>query len=324
MSAMLAQRRRAAAAKAAALAVKAGASAYAVSEKGGGLTYGEVDAEDLLKCVNTFCAPLPDGGFWDLGSGAGSAALAAAHAFDAFAAGSGGVELQPRLHGLAVEARGRLAAWAGADAAGVLDAALAAAAAAAAAGAALDPDATEAAVAAILGRRGLRHALAGVAATSLEGYVSAKAPFARGAFRAEAGAWTRADGAADADAARARRARPAGPAGAGRAARGRRAGRRVRRGRPVRRGGGRAVARRGRRPGERAAVRRRRQGAARGAPRGGAAPGRLGALDGAARRRAARAAPGGRPREDVLDGRREGRRVSGRRSTLILHPSPRC
>ena len=197
---MLAQRRRAAAAKAAALAVKAGASAYAVSEKGGGLTYGEVDAEDLLKCVNTFCAPLPDGGFWDLGSGAGSAALAAAHAFDAFAAGSGGVELQPRLHGLAVEARGRLAAWAGADAAGVLDAALAAAAAAAAAGAALDPDATEAAVAAILGRRGLRHALAGVAATSLEGYVSAKAPFARGAFRAEAGAWTRTDGAADADA----------------------------------------------------------------------------------------------------------------------------
>ena len=187
MSAMLAQRRRAAAAKAAALAVKAGASAYAVSEKGGGLTYGEVDAEDLLKCVNTFCAPLPDGGFWDLGSGAGSAALAAAHAFDAFAAGSGGVELQPRLHGLAVEARGRLAAWA----------------AAAAAGAALDPDATEAAVAAILGRRGLRHALAGVAATSLEGYVSAKAPFARGAFRAEAGAWTRLDGAADADAARA-------------------------------------------------------------------------------------------------------------------------
>ena len=105
---MLAQRRRAAAAKAAALAVKAGASAYAVSEKGGGLTYGEVDAEDLLKCVNTFCAPLPDGGFWDLGSGAGSAALAAAHAFDAFAAGSGGVELQPRLHGLAVERRGRL------------------------------------------------------------------------------------------------------------------------------------------------------------------------------------------------------------------------
>ena len=78
-----------------------------------------------------------------------------------------------------------------------------AAAAAAAAGAALDPDATEAAVAAILGRRGLRHALAGVAATSLEGYVSAKAPFARGAFRAEAGAWTRTDGAADADAARA-------------------------------------------------------------------------------------------------------------------------
>ena len=187
MSAMLAQRRRAAAAKAAALAVKAGASAYAVSEKGGGLTYGEVDAEDLLKCVNTFCAPLPDGGFWDLGSGAGGAALAAAHAFDAFAAGSGGVELQPRLHGLAVEARGRLAAWAGA----------------AAAGAALDPDATEAAVAAILGRRGLRHALAGVAATSLEGYVSAKAPFARGAFRAEAGAWTRLDGAADADAERA-------------------------------------------------------------------------------------------------------------------------
>ena len=203
MSAMLAQRRRAAAAKAAALAVKAGASAYAASEKGGGLTYGEVDAEDLLKCVNTFCAPLPAGGFWDLGSGAGGAALAAAHAFDAFAAGSGGVELQPRLHGLAVEARGRLAAWAGADAAGVLDAALAAAAAAAAAGAALDPDATEAAVAAILGRRGLRHALAGVAATSLEGYVSAKAPFARGAFRAEAGAWTRTDGAADADAARA-------------------------------------------------------------------------------------------------------------------------
>ena len=68
---------------------------------------------------------------------------------------------------------------------------------------ALDPAATEAAVAAILGRRGLRHALAGVAATSLEGYVSAKAPFARGAFRAEAGAWTRADGAVDADAARA-------------------------------------------------------------------------------------------------------------------------
>ena len=107
MSAMLAQRRRAAASKAAALAVKAGASAYAASEKGGGLTYGEVDAEDLLKCVNTFCAPLPAGGFWDLGSGAGSAALAAAHAFDAFAAGSGGVELQPRLHGLAVEARDR-------------------------------------------------------------------------------------------------------------------------------------------------------------------------------------------------------------------------
>ena len=184
MSAMLAQRRRAAASKAAALAVKAGASAYAASEKGGGLTYGEVDAEDLLKCVNTFCAPLPAGGFWDLGSGAGGAALAAAHAFDAFAAGSGGVELQPRLHGLAVEARGRLAAWAGADAAGVLDAALAAAAAAAAAGAALDPAATEAAVAAILGRRGLRHALAGVAATSLEGYVSAKAPFARAVARA--------------------------------------------------------------------------------------------------------------------------------------------
>ena len=78
MSAMLAQRRRAAASKAAALAVKAGASAYAASEKGGGLTYGEVDAEDLLKCVNTFCAPLPAGGFWDLGSGAGGAALAAA------------------------------------------------------------------------------------------------------------------------------------------------------------------------------------------------------------------------------------------------------
>ena len=55
MSAMLAQRRRAAAAMAAALAVMAGASAYAVSEKGGGLTYGEVDAEDEALAVE---APL--------------------------------------------------------------------------------------------------------------------------------------------------------------------------------------------------------------------------------------------------------------------------
>lgn len=199
---MLAQQRRAAAAKAAALAAKAGASAYAVSEQGGGLTYGEVDAEDLLKCVATFCAPRVAGGFWDLGSGAGCVVLAAAHAVDEFGTTSGGVELQPGLHALALGARDRLAAWAGATDAQVLAAALSAAAAAASIET-LEPHTIETAVAAILGRRGLKHALKGVAAPSLGRYVAARLPFAHGAFRATAAAWTRTSDIVDADAARA-------------------------------------------------------------------------------------------------------------------------